>query len=70
MGGERCGTCEWFDSHNDGTGDGTCRRLPPVMNGLLRTPYEGQEKSDGIWPMVTVNMWCGEWRAKEPGEGT
>jgi DNA-directed RNA polymerase alpha subunit len=42
---------EYDKSHEDASGE--CHRYPPIT-------------TDGLFPDVRVDDWCGEWKAKEP----
>lgn len=41
---------EYDESHDDASGE--CHRYPPIT-------------TDGLFPDVRVDNWCGEWKAKE-----
>lgn len=60
----RCETCEWFDPDNPTKKEGSCRRVPPVMNGLLANSFTGFDPNRGVWPAVSVLEWCGAWEKK------
>ena len=52
---QTCKTCKyysWDSTH------ATCRRFPPQVYALHR------ERRDAF-PMVGIDDWCGEWKAKE-----
>lgn len=54
---ETCETCTYCDL-SKGTGDkeGECHRNPPIRS---------IEHDQGVWPVVTVKCWCGEWKRKK-----
>ena len=65
--GETCETCRWLgpigehDSSPAVTGP-TCRRRAPVATGGMMSA------SRTMWPVVSLNDWCGEHAKKEPGD--
>lgn len=49
-----CGNCMFFLASERVTGTGSCRRFPPVVSPV----------SDGEFPAVNHEEWCGEWKGK------
>lgn len=72
---EQCGCCHYFVKHESQHVYGDCHRQPPQF-GFYANIYEptgyGSEKKriditrerGGVWPNVSQDEWCGEFRAK------
>ncbi len=60
MSDERCDNCRFYEEHGE-TGDGVCRRFPPVLvHPEPKAEDTGPSVSDYDWPMVNGWQWCGE----------
>lgn len=62
MSGRRCDTCEWFRPLPHHCQLGSCHRYP--TQGIIK--YK-QPKEHA--PVVEIDDWCGEWKAKEEQKG-
>ena len=63
MPGICCGTCKFFQIHEE-TDLGDCRRFPPIFAG-----------ETAAFPVVQADRWCGEWKTagstrKKPEKST
>lgn len=63
-----CYTCEFYQEHfyknadgevGDSMGKGECRKLPPTI-------IEKSGTSDGYFPGVEENCWCGSFEERKP----
>lgn len=54
-----CGPCEFFVKYGSpkDTGDGECRRFPPVLSF--------PESREAKYPPVWGHQWCGEFKERE-----
>jgi hypothetical protein len=61
-----CGTCEFaaelFDPDPEDANVRECRRRPPAPQ---RDLFPDCDPLRGVWPLVTLDDWCGEYRPKE-----
>ena len=65
---ERCGECRFYRSAR--TIYGICRVGPPRMWGDIsgeKRPVEFRV-TDGVWPTVTIDDWCGQFEALDSSE--
>ena len=67
---ERCGNCRFYMINPQDMRQGVCRSKPPV---IFMVPGQGpgglpQINFMGQWPPVRDEFWCGEWKARSPGE--
>lgn len=54
---QACGNCRFWEKDEDSeTGQGHCRRYPPVVQ-----PMEGVTYPNSEWPHTNTEEWCGEW---------
>jgi len=79
-GAEACESCKYWKARDDGSGLGTCRRFPPVADGLQlqQAAMNGHDSGEDyasewsfFWgqPCCAENDWCGEWMAPNVGVG-
>ena len=59
---ERCETCRWLYSDNDGSGLDYCQRNAPPA--YVEFDYDEPDRS-ARWPVVALTDFCGEWKAAE-----
>ena len=58
-----CGNCRWYDHDNAAHDRAECRRSPPRPG--WRLGENGTNFSEGSWPMVWQQDWCGEFQQGE-----
>lgn len=61
---ERCGNCRFWQKIECGeTGDGECRRYPPLPLQDSGTVERWYDHSSGfVFPKIHLADWCGEWQ--------
>jgi hypothetical protein len=68
---ERCETCRFWEPISPESGDGYCRRYPPIATGFS-PDVEAAEPSVSTrafcyWPETDHTDWCGEWQSMSKG---
>lgn len=69
--GESCNTCRFAGTHTCAEQQAdqvrvTCRRYPPQRLGResIYNATLASRQSDTDWPVLDLDGWCGEWRAR------
>ena len=58
MAAEKCGNCQYRKQ-------GECRRQPPQFVDPTVSQLASVEATEGVWPKVAKDEWCGEWKQEE-----
>ncbi|HKR17674.1 hypothetical protein [Rhizorhapis sp.] len=77
---ERCENCRFFVKCEDQHTYGDCHRLPPQFNFSAYFTEDGyytpkrykaeiSRHRDGVWPNLSQDAWCGEFKERSNDDG-